>query len=55
MDQIPYVDFETEQKIAKNLQEIQNGNYDLLDFNENPNALKNLLNEEVSTEENEYP
>lgn len=41
--QIPYLDLETESRMTKNLQEISDGDYDILDFKKNPNALKDLL------------
>jgi nucleoid-associated protein YejK len=41
--EIPYLDFETESRMTKNLKEICDGDYDLLDFEKNPNALKDLL------------
>ncbi len=40
---IPYLDLETESRMTKNLQEIRDGDYDILDFEKNPNALKDLL------------
>lgn len=40
---VPYLDLETESRMTKNLQEIKDGDYDILDFEKNPNALKDLL------------
>lgn len=41
--QYPMVDIETEKRIAQSIKEIQNGEYDLLDFEKNPNAFLDLF------------
>lgn len=40
---LPMLDPIIEEKAGKNLEEIKNGEYDLLNFNDEPNALKDLL------------
>lgn len=42
-ESIPLLDLETEKNIAKSLDEIKRGDFDILDFNKNPDCLKNLL------------
>jgi len=40
---IPLLDLETEKNIAQSLKEIKNGDFDVLDFKKDPDALKKLL------------
>ncbi len=42
--QYPMVDIETEKRIAQSIKEIKNGEYDLIDFEKNPNAFLDLFN-----------
>jgi len=42
-ESIPLLDSETEKNIAKNLEEIKRGDFDILNFNKDPDCLKNLL------------
>jgi hypothetical protein len=40
---IPLLDLETEKNIAQSLREMKNGDFDVLDFRKDPDALKKLL------------
>lgn len=42
VDNIPMLDIETERRIHTSIQEINNGEYDLIDFKSNPRSLRNL-------------
>ncbi len=41
----PMLDLETEKRLYQSLQEIKNGDYDLIDFKKNPNAFLDLYKE----------
>ncbi len=43
--QYPMLDLESEKRIYQSLQEIKNGDYDLIDFKKNPNAFLDLYKE----------